>query len=174
MFTGFAGGVAQISRRVLIASVLGGCVALPAAAHEFKAGELQIEHPWSRATVPAAKVGGGYFTVINPTDAPDRFISATADVAQNVEIYQMEMTDGVMKMRAVEGGLEVPAKGELALQPGGEGAVYHLMFMGLKKPLVEGEKIPGTLTFEKAGTVSVEFAVEGKGGAGQDHNQHSQ
>jgi periplasmic copper chaperone A len=174
MFAGFAGGLAQTGRRILIAAVLAAYAALPAAAHEFKAGELQIKHPWSRATVPAAKVGGGYFTVVNPTDTPDRFVGATAEVAQKVEIHQMEMKDGVMTMRPVEGGVDVPAKGELALEPGGEGTVYHLMFMGLKKPLVAGEKIPGTLTFEKAGTVSVEFAVEGKGEAGQDHSQHSQ
>jgi len=174
MFAGFAGGLRQISRHILVASVLAACAALPATAHEFKAGDLEIKHPWSRATVPAAKVGGGYFTVINPTDAPDRLVGATAAVAQKVEIHQMDMKDGVMTMRPVDGGLEVPAKGELALQPGKEGSGYHLMFMGLKKLLVEGEKIPGTLTFEKAGTVSVEFAVEGKGEAAMDHSQHSQ
>ncbi|MGE0283540.1 MAG: copper chaperone PCu(A)C [Rhizobiaceae bacterium] len=172
MFANLADGVAQIGRTLLIASALAGAVVAPATAHEFKAGELQIKHPWSRATVPAAKVGGGYFTVVNPTDAPDRLISATVEVAQKVEIHQMDMKDGVMTMRAVDGGLDVPAKGELALQPGKEGGGYHLMFMGLKKPLVEGEKIPGTLTFEKAGTVSVEFAVEGKCEAAQDHSSH--
>jgi copper(I)-binding protein len=174
MFTGLAGGVTRVGRHFLIASVLAAATAFPAVAHEFKAGELQIKHPWSRATVPAAKVGGGYFTVVNPTDTPDRLVGATADVAQSVEFHQMEMKDGVMKMRAVSGGLEVPAKGELTLQPGGEGVAYHLMFMGLTKPLVEGEKVPGTLTFEKAGTVSVEFAVEGKSDATKDHSQHSQ
>lgn len=172
MFAGLAGGVARIGRNLLIVSALAAAVVAPAAAHEFKAGELQIKHPWSRATVPAAKVGGGYFTVVNPTDAADRLLGATAEVAQKVEIHQMDMKDGVMTMRAVTDGLEVPAKGELALQPGKEGGGYHLMFMSLKKPLVEGEKIPGTLTFEKAGTVSVEFAVEGKGEAAQDHSTH--
>jgi len=172
MFASLAGGVAQIGRNLLIASALTAAIVAPAAAHEFKAGDLEIKHPWSRATVPAAKVGGGYFTVVNPTDAPDRLVGATADVAQKVEIHQMAVKDGVMTMRAVEGGLEVPAKGELTLQPGKEGGGYHLMFMGLKKPLVEGEKIPGTLTFEKAGKVSVEFAVEGKGEAAQDHSSH--
>lgn len=173
MFSNSFGSVAAKRGRFLLTQ-LTLAIALSAgvaAAHEFKAGELQIKHPWSRATVPAAKVGGGYFTVINPTDTPDRLISATADVADHVEIHQMEMKDGVMSMRAVEGGIEVPAKGELALQPGGEGAGYHLMFMGLKKPLMGGEKIPGTLTFEKAGTVPVEFAVEGMG-ASVDHSQH--
>jgi len=175
MFAGLAGGVARFNRSLLIASVFAAAAlaAVPGVAHEFKAGALEIKHPWSRATVPAAKVGGGYFTVVNPTDTPDRLVSATADVAENVEIHRMEMKDGVMTMRAVEGGLEVPAKGELALQPGGEGAGYHLMFMGLKKQLVGGEKIPGTLTFEKAGTVPVEFAVEGMGKTTPDHSQHN-
>lgn len=176
MFAGFAGGIARFNRSFLIASLLAAVAAAPAVAHEFKAGELQIKHPWSRATVPAAKVGGGYFTVVNPSDTADRFVGATVEAAQKVEIHQMEMKDGVMTMRAVDGGLEVPAKGELALQPGDGGSGYHLMFMGLKKPLVEGEKIPGTLTFEKAGKVSVEFAVEGKGKgqAAPDHSQHGQ
>jgi copper(I)-binding protein len=172
MFAGLAGGVGRIGRNLLIASALAAAVVAPAAAHEFKAGELQIKHPWSRATVPAAKVGGGYFTVVNPTNVADRLLGATAEVAQKVEIHRMDMKDGVITMRAVTDGLEVPAKGELTLQPGKEGGGYHLMFMSLKKPLVEGEKIPGTLRFEKAGTVSVEFAVEGKGEAAQDHSTH--
>ena len=169
---------ASLSRRFLLAGALGlgllHSVAAPLAAHEFKAGPLEIKHPWSRATVPAAKVAAGYFTVVNPSDTPDHLISATAEIAGITQIYQMTMKDGVMSMREIDGGIEVPAKGELALQPGGEGAGYHIMFMDLKRPLVGGEKFPGTLTFEKAGTVAVKFAVEGMGetGSGQDHSQH--
>lgn len=172
MFAGLAGGVGRTGRQLLFATALAAVVIAPVAAHEFKAGELEIKHPWSRATVPAAKVGGGYFTIVNPTDAPDRLLAATVEVAQKVEIHEMAMRDGVMTMRAVDGGIDVPPKSELALQPGTEGSGYHLMFMGLKKPLLEGEKISGTLTFEKAGTVSVEFAVEGKGAAAEDHSGH--
>lgn len=141
-------------------------------AHEFKAGSLEIAHPWSRATVPAAKVAAGYFTVTNPTDEPDRLVSATAEVAEKTEIHQMSMQDGVMSMRPVDGPLEVPAKGELTLEPGGQGPGYHLMFMGLKRRVIDGEKFSGTLTFEKAGTVAVEFAVESVGAKAPDHSQH--
>lgn len=145
----------------------------PIAAHDFKAGPLQIEHPWSRATVPAAKVAGGYFTVVNPTGEADRLVSATADIAEKTELHQMSMVDGVMTMRPVDGPVEVPANGKLELQPGGQGMGYHLMFMNLKRPIVSGEKFAGTITFEKAGTVPVEFAVEGVGSTGgEDHSGH--
>jgi len=162
------------SRRALVAALLSLTMVSAGLGHEFKVGELQIKHPWSRATVPAAKVAGGYFTVLNPTAQADRLLSATAEIVDRTEIHQMMMKDGVMSMRSVEGGLEVPANGELALQPGGQGAGYHIMFMGLKKPLMGGEKFEGTLTFEKAGTISVEFAVEGVGAStgGEDHSQH--
>lgn len=162
---------ASLSRRLLLAAALT-VVAAQASAHDFKAGALEIKHPWSRATVPAAKVGGGYFSVVNSGDTADRLVSATAEIAEKTEIHQMEMKDGVMSMREVPGGLEVPAKGELVLQPGGQGAGYHLMFMGLKRPLLKGEKFAGSVTFEKAGTVPVEFAVEAVGSKSADHSQH--
>lgn len=163
------------SRRLFLGAAI--ALALPiggqAMAHEFKAGELLIKHPWSRATVPAAKVAGGYLTVVNPTAQADRLVSTTVEIADRAEIHEMSMKDGVMSMRAISGGLEVPANGELALEPGKGGhAGYHLMFMGLKRPLKEGEKFAGTLTFEKAGTVSVEFAVEAMGKKSEDHSGH--
>jgi copper(I)-binding protein len=131
-----------------------------ALAHEYKAGELKIEHPWTRMTPAGAKVGGGYMTIDNHGTAPDRLVAVTAAVAERVEIHQMSEKDGVMTMRMIEGGVEVPANGKLAFAPGG----YHLMLMGLKQPLKQGERIKGTLTFAKAGTVAVEFKVEGMGG----------
>ncbi|RUY67895.1 copper chaperone PCu(A)C, partial [Mesorhizobium sp. M7A.F.Ca.CA.001.09.2.1] len=78
--------------------------------------------------------------------------------------HEMGVKDGVMTMRPVAGGLEIPAGGKVALAPGG----YHLMFMGLKRQPKQGEKFSATLTFEKAGAVSVDFAVEGMGGGAVD------
>jgi copper(I)-binding protein len=138
-----------------------------ATAHEFKQGDLTIGHPWSRATLPGAKVAAGYLTVKNAGSAPDRLISVTADIAGKGEIHEMTVKDGVMTMRPLADGLEVPAGGEVKLEPGS----YHIMFVGLKAPAVEGVKFPGTLTFEKAGTVKVEFTVD-KAGGEADHSAH--
>ncbi|RWC39826.1 copper chaperone PCu(A)C [Mesorhizobium sp.] len=131
-------------------------------AHEFKVGDLKIVHPWSRATPPGAKVAGGYFTVTNTGSSPDRLLSISSEISAKAELHEMGVKDGVMTMRPVSGGLKIPAGGKVALAPGG----YHLMFVGLKQQPKQGETFPATLTFEKAGTVTVDFAVEGIGETG--------
>ena len=135
-----------------------------AVAAEFKAGDISIEAPWSRATPGGAKVAAGYLTIKNSGATPDRLISATADIADRTEIHEMSMADGMMKMREVPDGVSVPAGGSLALAPMG----YHLMFLGLKKPLKEGDTFAGTLTFEKTGTTAVTFEVRGVGASAPD------
>ena len=132
-------------------------LAQSAFAHEFKIGDLEIVHPWARATPPGAAVGAGYLVINNHGSSPDRLISATAEVAGHVEIHEMAVKDGVMTMRPIPGGLEIPAGGSVTLKPGS----FHLMLMDLKTPLKEGAEFHGTLTFEKAGTVEVHFAVQG-------------
>ncbi|MBZ9677348.1 copper chaperone PCu(A)C [Mesorhizobium sp. ES1-1] len=136
-------------------------------AHEFKIGDLEIGHPWSRATPAGAKVAGGYFTITNKGGTADRLLSISSDISDKAELHEMGVEDGVMTMRPVAGGLEIPAGGKVALAPGG----YHLMFVGLKRQPKQGETFSATLTFEKAGVVSVDFAVEGMGetGAMDDH-----
>ncbi|RUU28182.1 copper chaperone PCu(A)C [Mesorhizobium sp. M6A.T.Ce.TU.016.01.1.1] len=131
-------------------------------AHEFRVGDLEIGHPWSRATPPGAKVAGGYFTVTNTGSSPDRLLSISSEISAKAELHEMGVSDGVMTMRPVTGGLEIPAGGKVALAPGG----YHLMFVGLKRQPKQGEAFPATLTFEKAGAVTVDFAVEGIGETG--------
>jgi copper(I)-binding protein len=138
-----------------------------AMAHEYKLGDLTIGHPWSRATLPGAKVAAGYLTVKNNGTEPDRLIAVSADISGKGEIHEMTVKDGVMNMRLLADGVEIPVGGEVKLEPGS----YHLMFKELKAPAVEGVKFPGTLTFEKAGTVKVEFAVE-KAGGEADHSAH--
>lgn len=128
-------------------------------AHEFKVGDLEIEHPWSRATPVGAKVAGGYFTITNKGSTPDRLLSISSDISAKAELHEMGVKDGVMTMRPVTGGLEIPAGGTVALAPGS----YHVMFMDLKQPPKEGEMFAATLTFEKAGTVTVKFAVQAIG-----------
>lgn len=131
-----------------------------AIAHEYKAGPIEIAHPWARATPKGASVGGGYLKLTNTGSAADRLTSASADVAGRAEIHEMATVDGVMRMRPLAKGLEIKPGQSVELTPGGS----HIMFMGLKQPLQQGQRVKGTLTFEKAGTVDVEYAVEGIGG----------
>lgn len=132
----------------------------PLPAHEFKAGDLEIIHPWSRETPHGAKVAAGYVRIVNHGARPDRLLSVAGAIAGRTEIHEMAVDDkGVMTMRPVE-GVEIPAGGAVELKPGG----YHIMFLDLKDAKKQGEAFAGSLTFEKAGTVEVEFAVERMGG----------
>lgn len=160
-------------RSLISALVLATALTHSAVAHEFKSGDLEILHPWARATVPTAKVGGGYLTIVNKGAAADKLLSISSDLTPKAEIHEMSMKDGVMSMKPVEGGIDVPAGGTVALEPGGgHGAGYHVMFMGLDRQLKEGETFKGTLTFEKAGAVPIEFKVEPMGYKGEDHSAH--
>ncbi|NIA70197.1 copper chaperone PCu(A)C [Pelagibius litoralis] len=133
----------------------------PAQARDFTVGELKIETPWARATPGQAKNGAAYLMIHNAGAAGDRLIAAASDAAQRVELHSHTNVDGVMQMRQVE-GVDVPAGGMATLKPGG----YHVMLMGLKAPLREGDRFPVTLTFEKAGDVAVEVSVEAVGSMG--------
>ena len=130
--------------------------------------QIQIEKPWSRATAPGAKVGGGYMLIRNQGAAADKLVSASSSAAGKVELHVHVNEGGVMKMREVP-GYDVPAKGAFELKPGGA----HLMFMDLKAPFKEGDKVPVTLKFEKAGEVKADFQVGGLGGSSAPaHNKH--
>lgn len=137
-----------------------------AQAHEYKAGNIEIVHPWSRATVPTAKVAGGYFKIINKGDVTDKLVKVTADLSDDVQIHEMAVVDGVMKMRHLTDGIEIPVGGDIEFKPGS----YHIMFMDLKNGLKEGEKFKGKLYFEKAGEVDVDFAVEAMATKAMNHN----
>ena len=154
----------RFAAMALAAVAFAAAAAQYAATAEFKTGDIAVEAPWSRATPGGAKVAAGYLTIKNGGAAPDRLVSATADIAERTEIHEMSMSDGMMKMRQVTDGVAVPAGASVALAPNG----YHLMFLGLKKPLREGDTFTGTLTFEKAGTVAVTFEVRGIGAAAPD------
>lgn len=146
-------------------------LATAATAHEYKAGDLFIGHPWARATVTGAKIGGGFLTVKNNGAAADRLVAVSVPFADKVEIHESLEEDGVAKMRPVEGGVEIKPGETAELAPGGK----HLMFIGLKQPLAKGEKVKGELSFEKAGKVEVEFAVEAAGAKPDkqmDHGKH--
>ncbi|HLJ70780.1 MAG TPA: copper chaperone PCu(A)C [Roseiarcus sp.] len=132
--------------------------AAPAFAQQFKVGDLVIEQPWTRATPKGASVAAGYLTIRNNGTSPDKLLGGSADFAETVQIHEMSNANGVMKMRRID-GLEIPAKGGVTLKPNG----VHLMFQGLKRPLVAGQTVKATLTFEHAGSAPVEFKIGGMG-----------
>ena len=152
---------------IIIAIFLTIASGVAALAHEYKLGNLEIIHPQARATAPGAPVSGGYMVIRNTGSEADRLIAGAADFAGKVEIHEMKMENDVMKMREIEGGLEIPAGGEVVLKPGG----YHVMFMKLGEQLNEGEKRKVTLTFEKAGTIEVDFNVEVVKPGGMNHGK---
>jgi periplasmic copper chaperone A len=142
---------------------------IPTFAHSYKLGALDIGHPWTRVTPKGAKVAGGYLKVTNNGDKPERLVGGSAEIAGRFEIHEMRTVDGVMRMRPLPKGVEIKPGETLELKPGS----YHLMFMDLKRPLKEGERVKGTLVFETAGTVAVEFAVESMAAKpGHDHGGH--
>jgi periplasmic copper chaperone A len=129
------------------------------AAQEFKAGDLTIDHPWSRAAPAGAKVAAGYMTIVNKGTAPDRLIGGSTSAAGRVEVHEMAMKGGVATMRPVTGGLPIEPGKTVSLAPGG----YHLMFQDQKAPLKKGDKLIATLEFEKAGKVDVTLDVQAVG-----------
>lgn len=139
--------------------------ALPALAHGYRVGALEIGHPWTRATPQAAPTGAGFLTIANTGGTADRLVRVEATAASKVEIHEMAVIDGVMKMRPLDQGIEIPAGGKVELKPGG----FHVMFIGLAAPFQKDAKIPGRLVFEKAGAVDVEFQVEAMGQGAPSH-----
>ena len=134
-----------------LAILLALCATLiaPAAAHEYNIGSLHIGHPWSRATPKGATIGAGYLKITNNGTTPDRLIGGSSDAAKSFELHVMSMENGVMKMRPVEGGIEIKPGETVEFKP----ESYHVMFVGLKEPLVQGHRVKATLEFAKAGKV---------------------
>jgi copper(I)-binding protein len=125
------------------------------AAQVVTIGSIEISGPFTRATLPNAPVGGGFLTLTNTGAEDDRLLSATSAIARDTQIHEMAMQGDVMKMRQLTDGLVIPAGETVVLEPGG----FHLMFMGLTGAIAEGDVIPVELTFEKAGTISVDLVA---------------
>ena len=138
--------------------VLGFVVATPVFA------EVQIENPWVRATAPGAKMAAGYLKIRNSAAAGDRLLGAASPAAARVEMHVTVKDGDIMRMREVK-ELGVPAQGNLELRPGGA----HLMFVEIKYPYREGEKVPLTLRFEHAGEVRAELRVGRLGATRHGH-----
>lgn len=132
-------------------------ISASASAHDYRSGNITVDHPYARATVAGQTSGGAYLTLENKGNSADTLVSAQSPAATSVEIHTMSMTaDHVMRMREV-GNLEIKAKEKIAMQPG-DG--YHIMLIGLKAPLKVGDKLPLTLTFKKAGKIETSIFVE--------------
>jgi periplasmic copper chaperone A len=134
-------------------------LASPVWAQDYKLGSLEITQPWTRATAPTAKAGGGFLTITNKGATPDRLIAARSTASAKVEIHEMKMDGNVMRMRELDKGLEILPGATVELKPGG----YHIMFMELKAPFAKDAKVPVTLVFEKAGSIEVPLAVQAIG-----------
>ena len=147
-----------LSRVRRLATGIGlGLAALAANAHDFRIGNLTIDHPYARPTVPGQAVGGGFMSIANK-GADDRLLSATSAAAKSVEMHTMSMDGDVMRMRQVD-AIALPAGKTVDLRPG----ALHLMFMGLKAPLKAGDVLAVKLRFEKAGEVMVKVNVQAPG-----------
>jgi copper(I)-binding protein len=148
----------------LIAILFAGVLTLAtssAFAHGYKLGSLEIGHPWARATPKGAAVGGAYLKVTNTGTTPDRLVSGSTDVSGRFEIHEMSMDGSVAKMRQLKDGLEIKPGETVELKPGG----LHIMLLDLKQPIKQGDHVKGTLTFEKAGKIDVEFIAVPVGGS---------
>jgi periplasmic copper chaperone A len=132
--------------------------------HDYKIGDLKIDHPFVRLPPAGAKVAAGFMTITN-SGANDRLIGVETAISAKSEIHEMKHDGGVMVMRELPSGLAIKQGETLVLKSGS----YHVMFIGLKAELNAGDKQKATLIFEKAGKIEVEFNVEKMGG----HHHHA-
>jgi len=151
-----------LKKTLLIAALLS--PSLFANAHDYSVGNLHIEHPWSRAMPPVAPTAAAYFVVHNKGSDADRLLSASTPVAGKAELHEHIHAAGLMKMQQVQ-NVAIPAGGEVKFEPMG----YHVMLFNLKQQAKDGERFPLTLTFEKAGAVEVEIAVQADAPVSADH-----
>jgi copper(I)-binding protein len=158
-----------ISKNVLRAAFALAISTAPAIADDVKAGDLVISQAWSRATPGGAKVAGGYLVIENKGTVPDKLVSVSADIAGKAEIHEMVIDNGVMKMRLLDKGLVVDPGKTVKLAPGG----YHLMLQELKGPFKQGDKVPVTLQFEKAGKIAISLDVQAVGAQAPGDAGHS-
>jgi periplasmic copper chaperone A len=141
---GLAAGLVLLSVQLLTTS---------GRASDYRIGSIVITQPWARATPKGASTGAAYMTITNTGSAPDRVSCVSSDASAECQIHIMAMDSGVMKMRRVEGGLEIKPNETAAFKPSG----LHLMLVHLKHPLDEGKTVKVTLKFNNAGTVEVGY-----------------
>ncbi len=143
-----------MSLRTRVIAALGAVLfALPAMAQP----QISIQDAYARSSGMMAKAGGAFMVILNTGDTDDRLIAVKTDVAKRAELHtNIKGEGGVMQMRKVEGGFEVPAGGEHVLKRGGD----HVMMMGLTRPFKQGESLTLTLVFEKSGELTIEVPID--------------
>lgn len=146
--TGFTLAAAQLS-------------SAPVQAADYDVGSIHIVQPWARATPKGASSGAAYMTITNNGKTPDRVNCMSSDVSAKCQIHTMTMDNGIMKMRPVEGGLEIKPGETVMLKP----SSFHVMLVDLKHPLEQGKTVKATLKFDNAGTIDVEFPIAAIGAA---------
>ncbi len=157
----------QVSRTNVLAALAAFAVIAcsPASDAQSARAAIVVEDPWAAATNPGATVAGGYVTLRNPRATPDRLISASSPRADRVELHEMSMDGGMMRMRPVT-GIDVPAGASATLRPGG----LHIMFINIDEQFQDGQRVPVTLTFERAGNIHTVFVVRPRPvGGGHEH-----
>lgn len=155
---------------VTVIRVLAAALLLPFmlsfAAAQGQSGDVTVSNAWSRATPGGAPNGAAFFEITAKGAAGDKLVAAKSDVADRVELHNHIHEGGVMKMRQVD-AIPVPAGGTVKLEPGG----FHVMLLGLKRPLKAGDELKLTLVFEKAGEMGITASVKPIGAKGPDgHN----
>lgn len=141
--------------RVVVCLLILLAASLSVTAQEASAAELTIKRAWSRVAPPGAPVLGGYLSITNEGEQPDRLIAASSTISDNVQIHMSSVNDGVATMRQVTDGVAIPSGETVEFEPG----ELHLMLLNPKSRPGEGDKIPLTLTFEKAGPLDIELVV---------------
>jgi copper(I)-binding protein len=157
------------SLRICVASLFLALCSTAAGAHEFKKGDIVIGNPWTRATPGGATIGVGYLTITNNGTTTDRLTGGAFDGAAKVEIHEMKMANGMMKMRELPDGVTIEPGETVKFEP----QSYHLMFRGLSKPIAQGPNVKGTLTFKNAGSIAIDYKVESLGATKSSEHEHS-
>lgn len=148
-----------MAKRLLLAATAALALFLTSCSQQYSSGAITVSDPWGRATPTGAEVGAAYMTIANSGATPIRLIGGASDSASAVEVHTMSIENGVMQMRPLTNGLEVPAHGSVTLKPGGD----HLMLVGLKRQLKEGEEVSVTLDFDQGVVVPIKVAVKAVG-----------
>lgn len=139
-------------KSTLLAAAAAVSFALPAFA-----GDIMVDDPYARTSSKMSTSGAAFMTIMNHTGEDDRLIDAKSTVSKRVELHtHKENADGVMQMLHVSEGFELPKDGTIEMKRGG----HHVMFMGITEPFKQGDMLPVTLVFEKAGEVNIEVPVD--------------
>lgn len=142
-------------RTVLLLLAASLAAAAAAAAQDYTIGGIKISKVWTREAPAGAPVAAGFMTITNTGKEPDTLVGGSIPIAERFEVHEMKLEGGIMKMRRLDPGLTIRPGETVVLKPGS----FHLMFINLKQAPKRGTPVKGTLIFEKAGRIDVEYAV---------------